>query len=526
MRHFARRFIVASLLTSAAARLMQGQVATALSDSTTPKPIMLAPAPALLMLAPAPTLLRFAPVPAPPAMPRRDSIPDATVQSGEPHWALPGLEILGFLAINNIGARIMFPNEVEDGVKVYSSTFKSTWNHITVQRWVYDIDPFNTNQFQHPYQGASMFGFARSTGHSFWTSQIYANVGEFVWKMAGETDPPSINDMVTTAQAGSLLGEALYRMADLIIRDSGSTGPNFLHQAGALLISSGINRRILGNRFRAHLPDSLPAMLWQLRFGATMDALAKDVSTPTSLFLHRDMEVDFHMAYGLPGRPGYRYTRPFDYFDFQASVLPSTFSNFIENIMVRGLLAGQKTADRPNEHGVWGMYGSFDYISPYLFRVSSTALSLGTTREYKLGDEIALQGSLLGGIGWGAAGTTTIIPSTPTNAAIRDYHFGVTPQALLSTRLILGERAMFDLTSRYYYVSGVGSDDSRGIERIFRANFGATFRVKGGNALGITYVLSLRNATYGTMAPKDMREATINLTYTILGNRHFGSTSF
>jgi hypothetical protein len=508
MRHVARRLALATLLMSTAARVAPAQIVAVLPDSATPKLIMLAHAPALL------------------TMPVRDTVMDRRPPSGEPHWMLPAYEILGFLAINNVAARIMYPNETEDGIKVYSSTFKSTWNHIAVQRWVYDIDPFNTNQFQHPYQGASMYGFARSSGHSFWSSMVYANLGEFAWKMAGETDPPSINDIITTGQAGSMLGEALYRMADLIMRDSGSTGPNFLHQAGALVVSSGINRRILGNRFRAHLPDSLPAMFWQLRFGATMDALAKDFTTPTSLFLHRDAELDFHIAYGLPGRVGYTYTRPFDYFDFQGSVLPSTFSNFIENIMVRGLLAGQKTEDSANEHGIWGLYGSFDYISPYLFRVSSTALSLGTTREYKLGDEIALQGSLLGGAGWGAAGTTTVIPSTPTNAAIRDYHFGVTPQALLAARLIFGERAMLDMTSRYYYVSGVGSDDSRGIERIFRANFGATFRVKGGNALGVTYVMSLRNASYGTLPAKDMREATINLTYTILGNRHFGSNSF
>ena len=38
--------------------------------------------------------------------------------------------------------------------------------------------------------------------------------------MAGETDPPSINDMITTGQAGSLLGEALYRMADLVLKDN------------------------------------------------------------------------------------------------------------------------------------------------------------------------------------------------------------------------------------------------------------------------------------------------------------------
>ena len=130
--------------------------------------------------------------------------------------------------------------------------------------------------------------------------------------------------------------------------------------------------------------------------------------------------------------------------------------------MVRGLLAGQKTEDTPNARGIWGLYGSFDYISPYLFRVSSTALSLGTTRQFELSPDVAMQGSLLGGVGYGAAGTTTVIPSTPTDAAIRDYHFGVTPQALLTLRYIIGDRAMFDMTSRYYYVSGVGSDDSRG----------------------------------------------------------------
>jgi hypothetical protein len=205
-------------------------------------------------------------------------------------------------------------------------------------------------------------------------------------------------------------------------------------------------------------------------------------------------------------------------------VLPSTFSNFIENIMLRGLLAGQKTNDSEHAHGIWGLYGSYDYIAPYLFRVSSTALSLGTTREFNFAPKVALQGSFLGGAGWGAAGSTTIIPSTPTNAAIRDYHFGVTPQAMLQLRLILGERAMLDGTARYYYVSGVGSDDSRGIERIFRGNVGATVRIKGGNALGVQYVLSTRSATYGTLPSKDQQEGTVKLVYTIMGNRHFGST--
>jgi hypothetical protein len=102
----------------------------------------------------------------------------------------------------------------------------------------------------------------------------------------------------------------------------------------------------------------------------------------------------------------------------------------------------------------------------------------------------------------------------------------VTPQALLALRLIFGDRAMIDLTSRYYYVSGVGSDDSRGLERIFRGNIGTTFRLHGGDAIGLQYVLSTRSAEYGTLPPKNMQEGTITIVYTILGNRHFGSTTW
>ena len=227
---------------------------------------------------------------------------------------------------------------------------------------------------------------ALESGHGFWPSLAYSNVGSFIWKMAGETDPPSINDIITTGQAGSMLGEAMYRMADLIIRDSGSTGPSLIRQITSGVLSGGVNRRILGKHFANHLPDSLPAFFWQLNFGGALGALSHDVATPANL--RQDAVLDFGIAYGLPGRVGYTYTRPFDYFDFEASVLPSQFSDFIQNIMVRGLLAGEKTKDSDNSRGIWGLYATFDYISPIQFRVSSTALSLGTTREHRFGPDL------------------------------------------------------------------------------------------------------------------------------------------
>jgi len=366
-----------------------------------------------------------------------------------------------------------------------------------------------------------MYGLARSSGHNFLRSLIYSNIGSFVWKMAGETDPPSINDQITTAQAGSLLGEALYRMADLVLKDGIGGRPSGLHEYAAAMISppGGVNRRVFGERFKAMLPDKAPATIWQVRFGATLDAIAHDYSAPVTLLRH-DATVEFSMSYGLPGQPGYEYTRPLDYFDFQFSGLFDA-SNPIENVMVRGLLVGRKTRDHANARGIWGLYGTYDYISPHLFRVSSTAVSIGTTRQYWIAPTVALQGSMLAGAGYGAAGSTTVIPSTPTNAAIRDYHFGVTPQALVALRFIAGDRAMIDMAGREYYVSGLGSDDTHGSETIFRGNAGITLRLFAGHSLGAQYVLSTRDARYGKQPNKKLSEGAVTLTYSILGRNRF-----
>ena len=443
--------------------------------------------------------------------------------SEENHKLLPAAEITTFLALLNVYDRVVYPNETQDGKKVFSSTLSTTWDHIRTQRWVYDPDPFNVNQFFHPYQGATMYGLARSSGHSFWTSLVHANVGSFIWKMAGETDPPSINDMITTGQAGSLLGESLYRIADLVLKNGTGPTPNALHELTAALISppAGVNRRIFGERFKAKLPDTAPATYWQVRVGANLDAVARDYSAPVSL-LRRDATTEFSISYGLPGQTGYDYTRPLDYFDFQFSLLSSA-SNPIENVMIRGLLAGRETEGGDNSHGIWGVYGTYDYISPHLFRVSSTALSLGTTQQLWIVPGVALQGSALGGVGYGAAGSTTVIASTPTNAAIRDYHFGVTPQALVALRLIAGHRAMFDMTAREYYVSGVGSDDAHGSETIFRGNFGVTLRVYGASALGVQYVASTRDARYSKQPSNKFSEGTVTIVYSLLGGNTFSA---
>src|SRR5690349_3453541 len=60
-------------------------------------------------------------------------------------------------------------------------------------KWVIDDDPFEINQFLHPYQGAMYHDIARSTGLNYWQSAVYTFIGSALWEIAGEVTPPSKN---------------------------------------------------------------------------------------------------------------------------------------------------------------------------------------------------------------------------------------------------------------------------------------------------------------------------------------------
>jgi hypothetical protein len=173
---------------------------------------------------------------------------------------------------------------------------------------------------------------------------------------------------------------------------------------------------------------------------------------------------------------------------------------------------------------VWGLYGNYDYISPAIFRVSSTALSLGTTAQWWLSHGVALQGSLLGGIGFGAAGTIPAVGSPALGE--RNYHFGVDGQGLLALRLIFGEWAALDLTAREFYVSGISSDNNRGREIVFRGNASLTVRVYGHHGLGIQYVQSRRNGYYPDLPTRRQTVETFSLAYNYLADTRFGAVEW
>ena len=433
-------------------------------------------------------------------------------------YLIPALEIPAFLLLLNGYDRLAYPNDMENGKKVYDTNLSTFWDHAVHGPWGIDQDAFSMNQFAHPYQGSMYQGFARSAGLNYWESLLYTNVGSFLWETGGETTNPSINDQIASGIGGSFFGEALFRMASLVL-EGDSEKPGILRELGATMLSpsTGINRFAFGERFKPVFPSHSPATFWRLRFGVSQNSDMSDQGSSDTI-KRNEATADFSMAYGLPGKPGYTYTRPFDYFHFEFTSV-STSDNPFTDVMIRGLLLGKKYEAGDAYRGIWGLYGGYDYISPHIFRVSSTSVSLGTTFQWWLSKAVALQGSALGGLGYAAAGNVTQVGD-------RDYHYGVAPQGLLALRLILGDRAMFDLTGRAYYLTGVGGDDPGGAENIDRLNMGFTYRIFGRHALGIQYIASLRDAHYPDRADSHQTTGTVSLVYTFLGEAGFGAVEW
>jgi hypothetical protein len=437
--------------------------------------------------------------------------------AGKSHL-IPALEIPGFILLLNGFDRLIFPHAVDRGKKVYSTTPSTFWDHVVHGPWVVDQDAFAVNQFGHPYQGSTYHGLARSAGLGYWKSVLYTNAGSFLWETGGETTRPSINDQFASGISGSFFGEALFRMASLVLEGDGDK-PGFWRELGAAMISppTGFNRRAFGSRFRPVFPSHDPAIVWRLRFGASLNSRLSDQGG-SSTTKRTEATADFVMAYGLPGKPGYSHTRPFDYFHFEFTTLGNVHNPF-DNVMIRGFLLGKNHEAGDSYRAIWGLYGGYDYISPHIFRVSSTSVSYGTTFQWWLSRAVALQGSALGGIGFAAAGNVT-------QTGERDYHYGFAPQGLVALRFIFGDRAMFDLTERAYYLTGKGGEDPKGREAIDRLNTGFSVRLIGRHALGIQYIASIRDAKYPDRANSHQSTGTVSLVYTLLGNTQFGAVEW
>jgi hypothetical protein len=456
-------------------------------------------------------------------------IPGWGVGDGKSWW-IPAAEIIAFDYFLN-----RFNHYVVDE-EVYGSP-TSCFSENIQRGWIIDTDPFAINQFAHPYQGSMYQTFARSAGLSFWEAAPYTMFGSLLWEYAGEHTQVSINDMVSTGIGGNFLGEPLFRMASLLL-ESTQGRPRWWHELAATVISpsTGVNRTLFGDKFDSVQRSYDPAVFTRIDVGYIISAHQDsnvnrntDASGPpiAQEFQENEASVDATVAYGLPGKPGYRYQRPFDYFSFQFT---ASTTNIFENIITRGLLLGTDYALGDDYRGIWGLYGTFDYIAPQIFRASTTGLGVGTTGQWWLSERVALQGTAIAGLGYGAGGVIRgegIGAPPETGDGVRDYHYGITAQPQLAARLIWGDRLSIDSTLRNYYVSRYGgTDNGTGTENILRADLSLTLRVYNLHGITVRYTESRREAHYEGIPETNQSVGAISIVYSLLGQTRFGAVDW
>jgi hypothetical protein len=463
------------------------------------------------------------------AAPEPSPVKDWGVGDGKsylvPAWEIPGFELL----LNRV-------DHYAVDSQVYASplsNFRDNLHH----KWVVDNDAFATNQFLHPYQGAFYQGLARSSGLDFWQSSAYTFAGSLLWEYAGETTRPSINDQVASGIAGNFLGEPLFRMASLLLESGPNGEPGLLRKIGAAIISPsmGLNRLMYGDRFAGVFRSNDPAVYTRVDLGVSLSThftsnvnVNADLTAPPAAqtFKRQSASAIFNMAYGLPGKADYSYDRPFDYFNFEVS---ADTTNAIETLFSRGLLIGTDYGIGPNYRGIWGLYGTYEYVGPQIFRVSTTAAALGTTGQWWLTRQIALQGTALLGVGYGGGGVihgAGVAQAGVLGDGQRDYHYGLAPQGEVQARLIVGDRISLDTTYREYYISRVAATESTGSEDISRVDTALTVRVYNLHGITLRYSEASRNGRYATLPASHQTIGTFSIGYTYVGHTRFGAVDW
>jgi hypothetical protein len=378
-------------------------------------------------------------------------------------------------------------------------------------KWTFDPNDFATNQFGHPYHGHLAFAGWRAGGHEFWESVPFPVVMSTLWELFAETEPPSINDAITTPVGGIFLGEVLYRLSNMVL-DGGGLRPSAARYWAAGLVSptTGLTRALTGNRYRTRLEEPIPASI-ELRLGGSFSGSAYTAGQrwATGGLVQGSVQVTSGLPVG-----DWRLRKPFDHFDFNASIVASGEPWIV--LQVRGLLKGADYGGGTSR-GFWGLWGLYDMTTLQPFRASTSAVGFGTTGQWAASNGVAIQGTAVLAGGFGAAGAREASALTP------DYHYGLGGLAILEGKIIAADRGVVRVSARQYYVGGLVSPESKGDETVSYQTFGATLRVIGRHAIGLEITRARRWAGFPDRSDTFNSFAQAIAYYAIVSDKTMGS---
>ena len=158
-----------------------------------------------------------------------------------------------WVAFAEVMAVNIIPNLVSrsSGQEWAKFSLKSWGNNLTLP-WQWDNNAFKNNQFSHPYHGAMYFNSARTNGYNFWQSAPWALFGSLTWELFGEVWAPAPNDLLNTTLGGITLGEMLYRVSSITLKNEATGFDRVVREVTAGLLNPvrGFNRVVRGEAWK------------------------------------------------------------------------------------------------------------------------------------------------------------------------------------------------------------------------------------------------------------------------------------
>ena len=368
-------------------------------------------------------------------------------------WWAAGAEVIAVNVGNQLINRYVFDF---DHSHISSSTIRNNLK----RGLLWDNDDLVVNQIGHPYQGSFYYGAARANGLNYWQSLPFTVLGSLSWEFLGESDPPSINDVITTPIGSAAIGELEWRLSDLILDDSKRGFQRFWREAAAFVINPmrGLNRIFLGDawRLRSTYYKYHDSEMFPVRFavGAGFRHLNSRFD-----FAHgtNNLQLHFGMEYG--DAFGEENTRPYDYFLMETKC--GLFGNqpIIEQFSILGRMYGKMVATRGGNLLHYGVYQHFNYydsndinggddVARIPYKVSETAsFGPGVILKVPLShNSNLLHHAHLSGVALGA------VKSDHFNVMDRCYNFGSGYSVKWGGKLQMGTRTGIGASVNHYHL--------------------------------------------------------------------------